>query len=292
MKSMTGFGRGTASGDNFRISVDIKTVNNRFLDVNFRLTAELQEAEGRLKKLIGERLARGRVDINLTYEKTDEISYDINRPFIKGYLAAMMEMRNEFSLQGEPDLNALARLPNALIVRKDSIDSSFNEGLDAAVDAALSQLDEMRSAEGKTLKSVLQAQVAAIESRIPAIVEQSAAVAEEYQQKLTKRMGDLLAKSGAGVEIDPGRMAQEIAYLSDRSDISEEIDRLSSHIDQFRTIIDEENEVGKRLDFLTQEFNREANTIASKTQNMIVKENALAIKSEIEKMREQVQNIE
>ena len=131
-----------------------------------------------------------------------------------------------------------------------------------------------------------------IARRVPLIESAAATIGEEYQARLTKRIGEMLAKSDSQIEIDQSRLAQEIAYIADRADISEEIARLTTHIEHFRTIMDEEKEVGKRLDFLTQELNREANTITSKTNNMIAKENALQIKSEIEKIREQVQNVE
>ncbi len=150
----------------------------------------------------------------------------------------------------------------------------------------------MRENEGRMLKDELAGRLSEIENRMPAIESESANVADEYRERLTKRIGDMLAKTDSQIEVDQARMAQEIAYLSDRADISEEIARLTTHIEHFRTIMNEDNDVGKRLDFLTQELNREANTITSKTSNMTVKENALAIKSEIEKIREQVQNVE
>ena len=150
----------------------------------------------------------------------------------------------------------------------------------------------MRSSEGEMLKTELSERLDGIERRLPMIESEAGSITEEYRQRLTKRIGEMLAKSESQIEIDQGRLAQEIAYLSDRADISEEIARLKTHIEHFRNIMDEEKEVGKRLDFLTQELNREANTITSKTNNMVVKENALAIKSEIEKIREQVQNVE
>ena len=142
------------------------------------------------------------------------------------------------------------------------------------------------------LKDELSMRLGEIEKRLGPIVEQSASIGDEYQQRLAKRIAEMLAKSETQLELDQARLAQEVAYIADRSDISEEIARLTTHIEHFRSIMDEDKEVGKRLDFLTQELNREANTITSKTTNMIVKENALEIKSEIEKIREQVQNIE
>lgn len=292
MKSMTGFGRGTASGDNFSVTVELKTVNNRFLDVSLKLASDLQAMETMIRRTITERLSRGRVDVNIQYDRTTEINYELNRPMISGFLAAMKEMQDEFGLSGEPDLNVVARLPNVLTPRKDEIDASFIGGVEKALLAALDDLERMREKEGSMLKDELSSRLNEIEKRLPAIVSESAGVGDEYQQRLTKRITEMLAKSDTQIELDQARLAQEIAYIADRSDISEEIARLTTHIEHFRQIVTEEKEVGKRLDFLTQELNREANTITSKTNNMVVKENALQVKSEIEKIREQVQNVE
>ena len=289
---MTGFGRGAVSEDSFSVSVELKTVNNRFLDVNLRLSGELQPLEGNIKRLIGERLSRGRVEVNLQYDRTDEITYELNRPMINGFLNAMKKMQEEFSLSGEPDLNVIARLPNVVVPKKDDMKPEFAAGIENALSAALDDLEKMREIEGDLLKTELGSLIDNIESRLEPIETESGSVSEEYRQRLTKRIGEMLAKSESQIELDQGRLAQEVAYLSDRSDISEEITRLKTHIDHFRTIMEEDKEVGKRLDFLTQELNREANTITSKTNNMTVKENALQIKSDIEKIREQVQNIE
>lgn len=289
---MTGFGRGTVNENNFSVTVELKTVNNRFLDISLRLSNEMQSLETEIKRLISSRLARGRVDVNLQYERTDEINYELNRPMIAGYLAAMKKMQEEFGLAGEPDLNVVAKLPNVMVPKKDEISEAFAFGVAAAVATAIEDLEKMRQSEGEMLKAELEARLDTIEQLLPAIESESASVSEEYRQRLTKRIGEMLAKSESQIELDQARLAQEVAYLSDRADISEEIARLRTHIEHFRTIMEDEKEVGKRLDFLTQELNREANTITSKTSNMIVKENALAIKSEIEKIREQVQNVE
>lgn len=292
MKSMTGFGRGVVQETEFAVTVELKTVNNRFLDISLRLSGEMQALESTIKRQIGNRLSRGRVEVNLTYERTTEINYELNRPMITGYLAAMREMQAEFSLSGEPDLNVVARLPNVLLPKKDDLSEEFIVGVEKALNIALDDLERMRENEGEMLRNELNFRLSEIENRLPAIESESETVAEEYRARLTKRISDFLAKSDSQIEIDQGRLAQEVAFLADRSDISEEIQRLKSHIEHFRQIMSEEKEVGKRLDFLTQELNREANTIASKTSNLVVKENALAIKSEIEKIREQVQNVE
>lgn len=289
---MTGFGRGNVTEETFAVSVELKTVNNRFLDISLRLSGDLNALESAIKRQISTRLSRGRVEVNLTYERTTEINYELNRPMIAGYLAAMQQMQNEFALAGEPDLNVIARLPNVLLPKKDDVNPDFIAGVVNALNEALDDLEKMREDEGKILQTELEFRLSEIENRIPQIQSESAKVADEYQMRLTKKINDFLAKSDSQIELDQGRLMQEVAYLADRSDISEEIQRLKSHIEQFRAIIKGEKDVGKQLDFLTQELNREANTIASKTNNLIVKENALAIKSDIEKIREQVQNVE
>ena len=289
---MTGFGRGTAAGDDLSLTVELKTVNNRFLDVNLRLPGEMQPLEAEIRRLISDRLSRGRVDVNVQFERSDEIEYELNDPMIAGYLDAMKRMKEKYALTGEPDLNVIARLPNVLSPKKKEIGGELSDVVSTAVSAALEDLEKMRADEGEMLKKELAGRIDEIERRLIPIEEHSAVIADEFQTRLTKRIGEMLAKSESQIEIDQSRMAQEIAYLADRADISEEIARLRTHIEHFRTIMDEDKEVGKRLDFLTQELNREANTITSKTQNMTIKENALAIKSEIEKIREQVQNVE
>jgi uncharacterized protein (TIGR00255 family) len=270
----------------------MKTVNNRFLDVSLRLPGELQSLEGVIKKLISARLSRGRVEVNLQYDRSQPTVFELNRPLISGFLDAMKQMQEEFSLAGEPDLNVIARLPNVVQTRKEEPSAKFIEAVEAAFAMALDDLEQMRSREGELLREELLALVNRIEARIPDIEAESATVAEEYHQRLTKRVNEMLAKTDSQSELDASRLAQEVAYLADRADISEETARLRTHIEHFRGIMSDEKDVGKRLDFLTQELNREANTIASKTNNMTVKESALAIKSEIEKIREQVQNVE
>ncbi len=292
MRSMTGFGRSAVSDDKFSISVELKTVNNRFLDINLRLPGELQALESVVKKLISNRLARGRVEVNLQYDRNDDAQFELNRPLIKGFLAAMKEMQDEFALSGEPDLNVIARLPNVVTTKKEEPSPQFLAAIESSFTEAIDALEIMREKEGSLLQGELTTLLDSIERRIPTIEAHSSAVSDEYQARLTKRINDALAKTDSQIELDQARLAQEVAYLTDRAEIAEEIARLRTHIEHFRKIMVETSDVGKRLDFLTQELNREANTIASKTNNMVIKENSLAIKSEIEKMREQVQNVE
>ena len=292
MKSMTGFGRGTHATDHFSINVELKTVNNRFLDVNLRLPGELQGLESTIKKVIGARLARGRVEVNLQYDRSDAATMEVNRPLITGFLAALKEIQTEFELAGEPDINVIARLPGVVQTKREEPSTEFLAAVELTFHSAIDDLDLMRSKEGELLAKELESRLGEIESRIPDIETNASAVTDEYRVRLTKRINDVISKADAKVDLDDGRLAQEVAYLADRSDISEEIARLKTHLEHFRGIMREERDVGKRLDFLTQELNREANTIASKTNQMVVKENALAIKSEIEKIREQIQNVE
>jgi len=292
MKSMTGYGRGTASGDSFSITVELKTVNNRFLDVNLRLPPELQQLEMQFKRQIAKRLSRGRVDVAVAYERNETVNYEFNRNLIRGYVEALRQIAEEFTIPGEPDINLIARLPNAVTAKREEPGADFEKGVETALTAALDDLEQMRTAEGEMLRRVLSSLTDDIEKRIPAIEAEAAGVREEYRQKLQRRLNEMLARCDAQIEIDQGRLAQEIAYLAERADISEEISRLKTHLEHFRNIMNESAEIGKRLDFLTQELNREANTITSKTANQTIKEAALEIKSDIEKIREQVQNVE
>lgn len=289
---MTGFGRGSASGEGFSIAVELKTVNNRFLDLHLRLPSEFAEIESDIKKIISDEISRGRVDVNLQYENTGPVEYELNRPLIAGYLSVMKGLREEFSLRGEPELSQIARLPGALQVKKEAMSREFAEGVRTAFGLALKALIEMRNAEGKSLEEELGSLLGNISSRIPLIESKTEDVAEEYAARLTNKINTLLGKIEVDAELDQSRLAQEVAYLSEKSDISEELARLKSHVEQFRSIVADNGPIGKRLDFLTQELNREANTISSKTQNLEIKEAALFIKAEIEKIREQVQNIE
>lgn len=289
---MTGFGRGASTGENYAASVELKTVNNRFLDVHLRLASELQSLEAVLKRQISSRLSRGRVDVTLSLERTSEIAYELNRPLIAGYLQALSQLRQEFSLSGEPDLNVIARLPGVLQTAKDDLDTETQTGIEAALELALTELEQMREIEGEALKIEMFSRLTEIERQIAVIEPNAASITENYRARLEKKINDLLAKSDSQIELDQARLAQEVAYLAERSDVSEELARLKSHISQFREICESEGEIGKRLDFLTQELNREGNTILSKATDIVIKEAALVVKAEIEKIREQVQNVE
>lgn len=290
---MTGFGRGAATGAGFAIYVDVKTVNNRFLDVHFRAPAELSAIEPQIKRRVSERLARGRVDISVSLDRTSEIAYEVNRPLLDGYLNALRSMTQDYGVAGTPDINVLARLPGVLQPKRDAIGDEIVEGLMRALDEAVEELDRMRAQEGAALRDAIGSHLDQIESRLPVIETIIPQQIENNRARLLRRIEELTARTiGERIEIDAGRLAQEVAHLAERSDIAEELERLRSHLAQFRESLDAGGEIGKRLDFLTQELNREANTMLSKSTDAGIKEAAIVIKSEIEKIREQVQNIE
>jgi uncharacterized protein (TIGR00255 family) len=293
MKSMTGFGRGSATGDGFAVGVEIKTVNNRYLDIHIRGPQELASLEMDIRKRVNARLSRGRVDLNVNFDRTgDTASYQINQPVIAAYVDALREIQHQFNLSGDIDVSAIARLPGALSSPRNELTDEMISGIEAAIDQALDNLEQMRNVEGQSLATEMSNRLQTIQQKIPLIESAAAGLVDAYQQRLQKRISELTARSAQPIDLDPTRLAQEVAYLADRSDITEELARLRSHVEQFREAIDSTEEIGKRLDFLLQELNREANTVLSKSTEIPIKEAALAIKAEVEKLREQVQNVE
>ena len=292
MKSMTGYGKGTVNGDDFSVSVDLKTVNNRFLDIHLRVGAELSALETTIKRRISSRLSRGRVDVTVSIERSAQVAYELNRPLIAGYVSALKQMQQDFGIGGDLDINVLARIPGALQPARNGIDERMIAALEQAVDQALDELEKMRQQEGAALCNELRERLQKIEALVPTIESAAAGLADAYRLRLQKRIGELLNRGGQVVEIDPARLAQEVAYLADRSDVSEEMVRLRSHLAQFNDALNSEAETGKMLDFLLQELNREANTTLSKSTDLAIKEAGLAIKAEVEKLRAQVQNVE
>ena len=289
---MTGYGKGMVAGEDFSVSVDLKTVNNRFLDIHLRVGSELAALEPSIKKRITARLSRGRVDVAVSMERAAQVAYELNRPLIAGYISALKQLQQDFKLAGELDINVLARIPGALQPARNGIDERMIAALEQALDQGLDELEKMREQEGEALKNELRERVKKIEALVPIIEASASGLADAYRLRLQKRIGELLNRGGQVVEIDPARLAQEVAYLADRSDVSEEMVRLRSHLSQFQEALDAPGEAGKMLDFLLQELNREANTTLSKSTDLAIKEAGLAIKAEVEKLREQVQNVE
>lgn len=290
IKSMTGFGQGSAEGDDFRVRVDIRSVNNRALDVHTRLPQELSSLEVSLKKQVQAALKRGRIDVTLSVEQLRPATFEINRPLVSGYLSALSELKQEFGLEGEPSLELIAKMPGALQVSQDwtALDERLVSGASSALTQALISLTEMRVVEGQELAAELNSRLENIERQMPAIENEAARLPAVYREKLIKRLQEM----AAGAQVDETRIAQEAVMLADRSDISEEIARLKSHITQLRDLLHSTEEAGKRLDFILQEMNREANTILSKSNDLAISDAAIVIKTEIEKLREQSQNVE
>jgi uncharacterized protein (TIGR00255 family) len=289
LKSMTGYGQGASSGPNFTVTVDLRSVNNRNLDIHWRAPQDLVSLEIPLKKQIQAAISRGRVDVNVNLMQTADTVFEINRPLIRGYLEALRTIRNEFGLAGEADLASIVRLPNILIAPiGNSPGDAIAQSIEAAMTQALAALVAMRAVEGHQLQKELFARVESIERHLAVIEENSTGLIEAYRDKLRKRISELLEKS----VVDEARLAQEVAYLAERSDITEEITRLKSHLVQLREILASGGEIGKKLDFLLQEANREANTILSKSSEVSVCDAAIEIKTEVERLREQAQNVE
>ena len=290
IKSMTGFGQGSAEGAAFKVRVDIRSVNNRFLDAHVRLPQEFASLELTIKKQAQAALHRGRVDITIAVEQMKEAAFQINRPLVAGYLTALAEMKRDFGLEGEPSLELIAKLPGALQVSQDAnqLDEALAGGIVAAVSQALVALSAMRLVEGQELAAELLSRLDMIDKQLPTIEAEAARLPGIYRERLQKRLQELQT----GAQVDETRLAQEAIMLADRSDISEEIARLKSHIAQMRDVVRADEEVGKRIDFILQEMNREANTILSKASDIAISDAAIIIKTEVEKMREQGQNVE
>lgn len=289
LKSMTGYGKGTITGENFTVTVDMRSVNNRNLDIHWRAPQDLAPLEIPLKKQVQAAVTRGRVDVNVSFQQTGDTTFELNRPLIRGYLEALRLMREEFGLSGDADLAALARLPNVLMSpSNNTLSDTVLQGIEAALTQALTALVAMRAVEGHELQKELLGRVDRIEKNVGIIEANAGTIADFYREKLHKRLSEILDKA----VIDETRLAQEVAYLAERCDISEEIARLKSHLGQLRELLNGDGEIGKKLDFLLQETNREANTILSKASELEICDAAIDIKTEVEKLREQANNVE
>ena len=273
-------------------TLSLKSVNHRFLDLHFRLPSGTDSLEMQLRRLLKERIARGHVEVALSLDRGSGAAFSLNRELVGGYIAAFRAASAEFSLASEPDLNGILRIPGAL----DSANLTADEDIEAAVmtraGEALDRLNTMREEEGRGIERELRQRMAHLAEAGKSVQQHRSAVLQNYVERLRSRIQELL---GAGADKD--RVLQEAALLVDRSDIQEEIIRLETHIQHFLGLLNEGGEVGKKLDFLLQEMNREANTLLSKTSGLAgealnITEAGLAIKAEIEKAREQVQNLE
>jgi uncharacterized protein (TIGR00255 family) len=293
MKSMTGFGRASLTTDEFSLTVELRTVNNRFLDIHVRLPSELAAAELSLRKLIQARLQRGRVEATVSLVQQFPVAFQVNLPLVQGYVAALRQAQAATGVASNFDLSLLVRLPGAIqpVAEMDAgLMARLSEALLTVAGQALDALTAVRAAEGAALAREIAIHLEQIARRIPEIEAAAALVLENQRARLERRMKALLRDLGS---LDEARLAQEAAYAAERCDITEEVARLTSHVAQMRELISNETPgIGKTMDFLLQEMNREVNTMLSKIGDMAVHEAALFIKTEIEKIREQVQNVE
>jgi uncharacterized protein (TIGR00255 family) len=296
--SMTGFGQGEYRGDDFVITISLKSVNHRHFDASFRMPQELQPFENELKNTLKEKLVRGSIMAAVNMESMGEIPVKINAPVAAAYLRAANEIKEKFNLNSELNLDSLLRLPNVVtfgngdLVSQDQLREKFRPALGLALQKAVSGMLAMRSLEGKQLEGDLRGRAEVIGQRVDAIER----ALESNVQAIFDKLKEEVFRLTQSASVDPGRLAQEVAYLAEKSDVTEEVTRLKSHIKQFLALLDAEGETGKRLDFLLQEMHRETNTILSKTSSILggareASDHALEIKAEIEKLREQVQNV-
>lgn len=298
-RSMTGFAMVRGEHQGWSIRVSVKSVNHRFLEVKLRMPESLEPYELRLRQAVREKLHRGHVDLHVNVEPGKAAPVHINRELLNAYLRAAEELRQSTGSKAEIDAVTLLRLPGVVgglapsLPDSEEEQESLGKELEGYLREALLRLDEMRRNEGRHLVERMRARLANIGEQ----AEKARGFVETLQPVFARRLESRLKELLNGANVDPNRIAQEAALLAERSDISEELDRLRSHLKQFTKLLDGAGEVGKKLDFLLQEMHREANTILSKTPG--VESEALAMtavglemKAEIEKLREQVQNIE
>jgi len=293
LRSMTGFAqiKGQVNAQ-MAFSLSLKAVNHRFLDLHFRLPSDTDALEMKLRRTIKEKMARGHVEVILNLDRSGPNGVALNRQLIAGYVQAFRTAADEFGVEGEPDLNVVLRMPGAMESGAERSGDELDAAVMLRVEEALSKLNEMREQEGRSISSELRARMASLEKAAAGVEAHRSTILRAYSERLQSRMSELL-----GAQVEKERILQEVAVLVDRSDIQEELVRLSAHVKHFVGLLDEGGEVGKKMDFLLQEMNREANTLLSKTSGLAgealkITEMGLLMKSEIEKSREQVQNLE
>ena len=291
IRSMTGFGRGAFASPEKQINIEIKTVNHRFMDLSVKLPRMLMCFEDRIRKGVQARLKRGKVDVFVTYVELQKPSSEVHvdKGLADAYLKTFGEIVEEYQVKNDVTATTFLRLPDVITVTGGEMDEDvvWNE-INAALTEALDNLISMRETEGATLKDNLMGMLDNIEAEMSVVKERAPQVPLEYKEKLEARLAVLLQND----TVDPQRLAQEVAFFADKCSVDEEITRMYSHISQFRDILNNGEEVGRKLDFLVQEMNREANTTGSKANDITLTGSVLNIKSEIEKIREQIQNLE
>lgn len=291
ISSMTGYGRYEIQENERKVLVEISSVNHRYLDLNIRMPRVLMHLEDEIRKILKEKVARGKVEVSLTYQSTSKEDIDIvvNTALAEVYLEGLRKMGSQFGLEDDLKLSALMNVNDLMTFQKKAADEEeVSKIIYKGISGALVNFIQMRMNEGMALKEDILMKSKKLSQMIETIELRSPEVVKGYQQRLENRLGQLLQEA----PIDESRIATEIALFADKCAIDEEITRLKSHIKQLEEILTEGGVVGRKLDFLMQEMNREANTIGSKANDYEITTNVVALKTEIEKIREQVQNIE
>ena len=288
---MTGFGAGQARIESEDLAVEVRSWNHKFCEVKVRLPRELGPLEAGIIKAVKNRIARGSVEVFVKRQGADEVmgAPTVDLALAREYFAALTSLGSELRLSGEVRVQDIAAQPGVIRLEERQVDlTRAGEGAHTALSEALGKLVEMRQAEGEAIEQDLRGRLDTLQSlanEIKAIAPQAVA---QYQQRLTERLAEL----ARGVSIDPQRLAQEVAFYAERSDIAEEVTRLFSHLDQFRNLAQSAEPSGRRMEFLVQEMNREVNTAGSKSQHPEISSRVVAMKAELERIREQVQNVE
>lgn len=300
IRSMTGYSRGRSEEGDFTLAVSVKCTNHRFLDLQVRLSPGLESFEPLVRRVIKDHIARGHVEVQVGLERAGSPQLQLDRKLLNAYLGTVQEMRQEFGFGSEPDLVALLRVPGIVAVGNGEVPAEelvrVQEVLERVVGQTLERLNEMRAREGEALERDIRSRLERLTNLAGSISRLAEDIPSLYQSRLEKRIQQVW-DSPEHLGLDPGRLAQEVAFLAARSDIAEELTRFRSHLDQAQHLLEESPEVGKKLDFLLQEMNREANTLLSKTTDvpevgLEITRQAIEMKTEIEKLREQAQNIE
>lgn len=291
IKSMTGFGRCEVQKDSRKFTVELKSVNHRYLDVNIRMPKKLNFFETAIRTLLKSYANRGKVDIFITYEDLSQtqVSVKYNAALAAEYMKYLKQMEEEFGLENDVRVSTLSRYPEVFTMEEQSEDEEeLWNGLKEALEGAFTQFVETRKTEGENLKKDIISKLDLLSEQIGFIEERSPQIVAEYRAKLEDKMKELLADT----QIEESRIASEVILFADKICTDEEVVRLKSHISHMRNTLEEKDEIGRKLDFIAQEMNREANTILSKANDIEVSDRSISLKTEIEKIREQIQNIE
>ena len=292
IKSMTAYGRGEYELDGVVFLAEVKSLNNRYRDIILRLPLALQDLEDMIRAQISSKVRRGRIEVSVQVEKkVGDINYDLelNIPLLRSYLKIFEYLHKEFGLEEKIRPDYLCQVKDLILMKPESTDlEKSRAGIQGAMEQALDSLDTMKIKEGKAIKKDFLKRLRLIQGYIDRIEERSPLVVNEYKEKLKHRI-DLISED---IEVDESRLAQEVAIFGNRCDITEEIVRIRSHMDQFSGYMSKKDSIGRRLDFLTQEINREINTVSAKASDSYISANAVEIKAELEKLREQIQNVE